>query len=165
MDPRVRASASDLQQQFELEMKLESAVSQSSGAVTQARTTHEQVEKLLQQASGSLKDSLESLDQKISALLGPDKDAAAGKALTLPAANANVIALYGEVGQADAAPTIAEVDAANKSQGALSSILASWNQLKQRDLPALNQQLKGAGFPELQLNLPPQQQGGGEDEE
>ena len=75
-----------------------------------------------------------------------------------------MIALYGEIGKADAAPTVAQVDAANKSQGSLSTMLAAWNQLKQHDLPGLNQQLKGAGLPELQLDLPPQQQEGGEDE-
>ncbi len=87
------------------------------------------------------------------------------KAHTLPAANLNVIALYGEIGKADAAPTVAQVDAANKTQSELSSMLAAWNQLKEHDLPSVNQQLKGAGLPELRLDLPPQQQEGGEDEE
>ncbi len=75
MDPRVKASASDLQQQFELETKLASVVSESSEAVTQARTTHEQITKVSEQASGALKNSLESLDQKVSGLLDADKDA------------------------------------------------------------------------------------------
>jgi photosystem II stability/assembly factor-like uncharacterized protein len=166
MDPRVKASASDLQQQFELETKLASLVSESSKAVAQARTTHEQIAKVSEQASRTLKNSLESLDQKVSALLEADKDATENaKAHTLPAANLNVSALYGEVGQADAAPTIAQVNAANKTLSELSSMLASWNQLKERDLPSVNQQLKGAGLPELRLDLPPQQQEGGEDEE
>ena len=34
-----------------------------------------------------------------------------------------------------------------------------------RLMPALNQKLRGAGLPELRLDLPPQQQAGGEDEE
>ncbi len=55
MDPRVKASTADLQQQFDVETKLASAVNESSEAVTQARTTHEQIAKLLEQASGSLK--------------------------------------------------------------------------------------------------------------
>src|SRR5581483_11535159 len=143
-----------------------SAVNHSSEAVTQARTTHEQITKLSEPASGTLKNSLESLDQKISKLLGVEKDANENaKSPTLPAANTNVVALYGEVGQADAAPTIAQVTAANKTLSELSSMLAAWNQLKEQDLPSVNQQLKGAGLPELRLDLPPQQQEGGEDEE
>jgi len=167
LDPRVKASPADLQRQFDVEMKLASAVSQSSEAVTQARTTHEQIVKLLDKASGPLKDSLESSDNQISELLDGDKDAAAGaaKAPTLPDTNANLIALYGEIGKGDAVPTSAQVDAANKNEAALSSMLTTWKQLKTHDIPGLNQQLKGAGLPELRLDLAPQQQEGGEDEE
>lgn len=167
LDPRVKASPADLQRQFDVEMKLASAISQSSEAVTQARTTHEQIAKLLDKASGPLKDSLESLDHQISELLDGDKDAAAGaaKAPTLPDTNANLIALYGEIGKGDAAPTSAQVDAADKNEAALSSMLTTWNQLETHDIPGLNQRLKGAGLPELRLDLAPQQQEGGEDEE
>jgi hypothetical protein len=167
MDPRVKASTANLQQQFDVETKLASAVNESSEAVTQARTTHEQIAKLLEQASGSLKSSLESLDQKLSGLLDGEKDGKAGEAkvATLPAANANAITLYGEVGRADAAPTVAQVEAANKIEAELSKMLAEWNQLKRQEIPAVNHEVKGAGLSELRLDLPPQQQEGGEDEE
>ena len=166
MDPRVKASASDLQQQFEAEMKLASAVSESSEAVTQARTTHEQIAKLLETASGSLKNSLESLDKKVSELLDGEKDGntAMTNVPTLPGTNANVITLYGEVGRADAAPTVAQVEAANRSEAELSKMLAEWNQLKRQEIPAVNHEVKGAGLSELRLDLPPQQQEGGDEE-
>ncbi len=79
--------------------------------------------------------------------------------------NANAITLYGEVGRADAAPTVAQVEAANKSEAELSKMLAEWNQLKRQEIPAVNHEVKGAGLSELRLDLPPQQQEGGEDEE
>jgi hypothetical protein len=165
MDPRVQASPAELQQQFDLEVKLASAVTQISEAVTQARTVHEQIAKLLDQSAGQLKDSLESVDRKLSELLDGDKEAGAAKAPTLPQTNTNLIALYGDIGKADAAPTPAQIEAANKSEAALNDMLTRWNQLKARDIPALNRELKAAGLPELRLDLPPQQQEGGEDEE
>jgi len=165
MDPRVKASAIDLQQQFEAEIKLASLVSKSSETVTQARTVHEQISKLLESAPGSLKDSLGILDHRISELLDADDGDRAGKVSTLPTTNANIIALYAEIGRADAAPTLAQVDAVNKNQASFDSLLTRWNQLKSHDIPAANHDLKGAGLPDLRLDLAPQQQEGGEDEE
>ena len=166
MDPRVKTSSADLQQQFDVESKLASAVSESSEAVTQARTVHEQVDKLVGQALGQLKPSLESLDKKVEELLEGAKTAEDGsKAPTLPDTNANVIALYGQVGQADAAPTVAQVADANKSEAELSRLMERWKQLKEQEIPAVNRGLAAAGLPQLRLDLPPQQQEGGEDEE
>ena len=132
----------------------------------QARTTDEQIEKLLGQASAQLKASLEGVDQKLKELLEGEKASAAGsKAPTLPDTNANVTALYGQIGQADAAPTLAQSEAATKSESQLSTLLEQWKELKNRDIPALNRQLTAAGLPQLRLDLAPQQQEGGEDEE
>jgi hypothetical protein len=165
MDPRVKAAATDLQQQFEADTKVASAVNASSEAVTQTRTVHEQISRLLDKAPNSLKDSLESLDRRISELLDADQESGSARVSTLPAMNANLITLYAEIGRADAAPTLAQVDAVNKNQAAFDTMLTRWNQLKSHDIPALNHGLKGAGLPELRLDLPPQQQEGGEDEE
>jgi hypothetical protein len=165
MDPRVKASPTDLQQQFEAETKLVALVNESSESVTQARTVHEQIAKLLDKAPGSLKDSLGILEHKISELLDSDNEADSGKVSTLPTINTNLMTLYGEIGKADAAPTVVQVDAVNKNEAALDTIRIRWNQLKSHDISALNHDLKNAGLPELRLDLPPQQQEGGEDEE
>jgi hypothetical protein len=76
-----------------------------------------------------------------------------------------VTALYGQVGQADAAPTAAQIDGANKSEGDLSKMLDTWKQLKGQEIPAVNRELAAAGLPPLRLDLAPQQQEGGEDED
>src|SRR6185312_5614503 len=138
---------------------------ESSEAVTQARTVHEQISKLVGAAPGSLKDSLESLGRRISELLEGDKDATSANVSTLPTTNANIITLYGEIGRADTAPTLSQVDAFNKNEAAFDTLLGRWNQLKSHDIAELNHELKAAGLSELRLDLPPQQQEGGEDEE
>jgi L-2-hydroxyglutarate oxidase LhgO len=167
MDPRVKASPADLQKQFEVEMKVASGVSQSSEALTQARSIHEQITKLLNAATDQVTDSLNALDKKVSVLLEGDKDATTGgmKEPTLTDTTANLTALYKAIDQADAAPTAAQIEASTKNEAVLETILAKWNELKNRDIPALNQQLRTAGLPALKLDLPPQQQEGGEDEE
>jgi hypothetical protein len=165
MDPRVKTSATELQQQFEAETKLVSVVNESSEAVTQARSVREQISKLRDKAPGSLRDSLDLLDRKTAELLEGDNDTGSGKVSTLSAANGNLITLYNEIDRADAAPTFAQLDGVNKNEAVFQTMLTRWNQLKSHDIPALNHELKSAGLAELQLDLPPQQQEGGEDEE
>ena len=58
MDPRVKTPVSGLQKQFDLEMRLASAVSESSEAVTQARSIHEQLGKLATSGKLQLPPSL-----------------------------------------------------------------------------------------------------------
>jgi len=167
MDPRVKASPADLQKQFELEMKVASGVSQSSEALTQARSIDEQITKLLGAATGQLKDSLTTLGKKVPELLEGDKDTTTGgmKEPALTDTTTNLIALYKAFDQSDAAPTVAQIDASTKNEAALETMLAKWNVLRSTDIPQLNQQLKSGGLPALRLDLPPQQQEGGEDEE
>jgi hypothetical protein len=78
MDPRVKTSATDLQQQFEAETKLVSVINESSEAVTQSRSVREQISKLRDKAPGSLKDSLDLLDRKVAELLEGDYDTGSG---------------------------------------------------------------------------------------
>ena len=167
IDPRVKASPADLQKQFDLEVGVVSGVSKSSEALAQARSIREQIGKLVSTTSSPPKEQLGALDKKVSDLLEGEKESGAGgeKAASLTDTNGNLIELYKQVERADAAPTQAQVAASTKSETALASMLTHWNDLKSRDIPALNQQLKSAGLPPLRLDLPPQQQEGGEDEE
>lgn len=165
MDPRVKASASELQQQLAMEMKLASALGESSDAVTQAKTVNEQIDELVGQASAQLKTSLQSLDRKLAELLNGNATQDGSKSPNLTDTNANVTALYGQIGQADAAPTVAQTDDSNQSEAQLSKMLETWKQLKEQEIPAVNRELAAAGLPQLRLDLAPQQQEGGEDED
>jgi len=167
MDPRVKISQAELQKKFSLEMQLASAVTESSKEVSQARSLHEQLGKLAESTNGSLKDSVKALESKISAVLEGPKDPSPS-APTEPAladSNSAVIALYKEVEKADAAPTVAQAEVFAKTEGDIENALKPWDELKGNEIPALNHQLGAAGLPELRLDLPPQQQAGGENEE
>jgi photosystem II stability/assembly factor-like uncharacterized protein len=165
MDPRVRTSATDLQKQFALQMQLASGVGESSEALMQARSIHEQLGKLLQSSNPELKDSLSGLDKEIANLLEGESNAPSENAAGLANINEDLTTLYKATEQADVAPTVAQVDASKKSEATLTTLLSSWNTLKTREIPAINQQLKTTGLPTLQLDLAPQDQYGGEDEE
>jgi photosystem II stability/assembly factor-like uncharacterized protein len=167
MDPRVRTSPADLLKKLALEMQLASAMTQSSQAVLQARSIHEQLEKLSKSATGSLADSIEALEQEVSAILGGSLDSSTSDTQkpTLTAAAGTVNALYKEVEKADAAPTIAQTEAFTKTESELAAAVKRWDGVKANELPTANQKLRGVGLPELRLDLPPQQQAGGEDEE
>jgi len=69
------------------------------------------------------------------------------------------------VEKADTAPTVAQMEAFTKAKNELSEVVKSWDEMKEKEIPALNQQLHGAGLPELRLDLAPPQKAGGEDEE
>ena len=161
MDPRVKVSTADLEKQLELEMKIGSAISESSEAALEARSIREQIAKI-ESADSSLKEAVSKLDAKVSELLeGERKTKRAG----LTSVNQNLTTLYRGVEQADSAPTPAQAEAFQNTEGQLTPLLAQWNQLTKSEIPTLNQQLQNNGKPPLQLDLPPSEQTGGEDQE
>lgn len=166
IDPRVKATMAELQNEFQEEMELAAAVTRSSDAVMQARSLREQIKKMFSSAKASLKTSLTGFDNNLSALLdgdnGPENEE---KAPALKSTNSDLIALYKAVGSADVAPTVAQVGASKKAQADLTALLSRWKELKSTQLLELNSQLKQAGLPELRVNLPPEELDGGEDEE
>jgi len=163
MDPRVKTSPSGLLEQFELELKLTSAITEGSQAVRQARSAQEQVQKLT--GPGETKAVAEDLKKKISDLLEDAKDSNAAKAQpSLKGTNSDIIALYKEVEKADAEPTIAQQDAASKTASELAPLLKRWEGLKS-GLQQLNVKLSAADLPRVDLDRPPEHQEAGENEE
>jgi hypothetical protein len=155
MDPRVKTPASGLEQQFQLSQKLASYISQSSVAVLQAKSVQEQVAKL--KPTGALADALKAFNAKVTAALeGPENPPAnSPKPPSLSSVNGDAYSLYGMIGQADVAPTSAQVQAVAKLDGEIPVALNQWSQIMKTDLPAINTQLKQAGLPEINPELKP----------
>jgi hypothetical protein len=55
------------------------------------------------------------------------------------------------VGQSDAAPTAAQINAAADAEHNFSAVMKRWEEIKKTDLAALNRQLRGANLPEINL--------------
>jgi uncharacterized membrane protein YebE (DUF533 family) len=151
MDPRVKVTAKDLEQQFQVESRLASMMTQSTHAVMEGRSLHEQLEKLSSTASGALAASIKELDKKASAVLSGSAGNAGGEP-TLTSVNGSVTTLYGEVDRADAAPTSAQLEAVTKTEKDFSVVVKQWDELKSQDLAALNRQLSSANQQEIHLD-------------
>jgi photosystem II stability/assembly factor-like uncharacterized protein len=154
MDPRVQISTAALEKKFQLEMRLSLALSETSRAMAQAGSMREPLQKLSENASGPLLDSIKSFQSKMSAAVGGGP-APAADAITLTRVNGQVGGLYGQVWQADAEPTTAQLGAAAAIEHDAADVMQRWKALNSSDLPALNRALRSAKLPELQLESNP----------
>ena len=153
MDPRVKTPREGLAQMFQLQGRLASMMTRSTEDVTQARSAHEQLQKLAGQANGPVADAISALDKNVSAILGGGGGffAPASPKPTLSRANGEAATLYSEVGRADATPTPAQTSAVAETEKTFAAVSAQWKQMKTVDLQALNKQLHDAKLPEIQL--------------
>jgi photosystem II stability/assembly factor-like uncharacterized protein len=167
MDPRVKITATALDQKFHLETRLASLLSQTSKAVMQAGSIREPLQKLSEQAIGATKDSVQAFQKKLTAVLGAPSGffAPPSAEVTLARANGQVTVLYGQVWQADAEPTAAQSEALIATEHDAADVMKRWDALKTADLPALNRILHEANLPEVQIESDPHREVAGTDEE
>jgi photosystem II stability/assembly factor-like uncharacterized protein len=167
MDPRVKITATALDQKFQLEMHLASLLSQTSKAVMQAGSIREPLQKLSEQATGPTKDSVQAFQKKLTAVLGAPSGffAPPSAEATLARANGQVTVLYGQVWQADAEPTTAESEAVTTTEHDVSDVMKRWDAIKTADIPALNHALHDAKLPEVQIESDPHREEAATDEE
>ena len=149
MDPRVKIPFSGLAQQFDLETRLASTLTRSSQALLEARSVREQVRKLTTQAHGPVSESLKAAEAKLAAFLQAEANPSSPAAPTLTSLTADLSGLYTSVGQADAMPTVAQVDSAATLDRNLDPLLKQWEEIKASDLASLNRQLHETGMPEI----------------
>ena len=152
MDPRVKTPMAGLEQLFQVETRLASLLTRTSVAVTQAHSLQQQAQALNAKASGSGGDALKGFELKLGAVLqGAAQPAGGTPAPTLNRVNGAAATLYADATRSDAAPTKALLDATSIAEQDSTSVLHIFDSLKTTDLPALNQALRGAGLPEIQL--------------
>lgn len=156
MDPRVEATEAELKQLFELESKLSGLVSGSSEAALEAHSVREQLEQSSKSAQPEMKKAIEGLDKELEALLsGKEHSANAEGEPGLDDLTGEAGSLYAGVGQADAAPTTAQRQAADHTGEELSEVLSHWARLKGTSIPEMNHKLRSAHLPELSVEQKP----------
>ncbi|MGC1685144.1 MAG: hypothetical protein WA734_05950, partial [Candidatus Acidiferrales bacterium] len=64
--------------------------------------------------------------------------------------------LYDQLDRADAAPTPAQLKATTELAGNFASAMRRWQVILDTDLPALNEQLKAANQPNIQIEAHPE---------
>jgi photosystem II stability/assembly factor-like uncharacterized protein len=167
MDPRVKTSAAGLEKQFQLETRLASLLSQTSQAALQAGSIRDPLQKLSQQATGPVHDSVQAFQNKLVGILGAPAGFAAPPAneITLSRVNGQVAILYGQVWQVDAEPTTSQSAAVAATEHDAQDVMQRWDALRTVDLPALNRTLTDANLPEVKIDADPHKEDGGMDEE
>lgn len=60
--------------------------------------------------------------------------------------NVKLASLQGSVDAADAAPTAQQVDVYDLLRKRLDDVLTEWNEIRTKEIPALNEQLRAAGI-------------------
>jgi photosystem II stability/assembly factor-like uncharacterized protein len=144
MDPRVKISAQGLRAQFELESKIAEAMHRNHAALQQVRGLRQQLGKLKAHAAG-LESAISALEQKARELEGTEEGSTflstpAGRSFTR--LNIALNTVLSSVDSADAAPTSAQQSMFTQANSALEAQLSAWNELKTKDVPALNQKLR-----------------------
>jgi hypothetical protein len=166
MDPRVHATAAELASLFAEESKLAGMVTKGSSAALQVHSAREQLAALEKKADPSIKEAIEKADKELGELLSGRRSTGGGEAEPgLDDAAGEAGGLYQEVGSSDAAPTVAQVKAAEHAGEELAEALRRWARAKTTTLPALNRQLEGAHLPVVNLAEMPQDMPDGGDED
>ena len=155
MDPRVKISPDDLRAQFELDRKIADALHHDYEALQQVKSLRAQLKSLAgKNLSAKLKAAADTLEGKAAALEGTEGEYGTNFLSTPPGRNlarlnTGFSMLLSALDSADAAPTTQQSATFGELAKALEEQLAAWNQIKTKDLPALNEQLRKAGLPSL----------------
>jgi photosystem II stability/assembly factor-like uncharacterized protein len=156
MDPRVKVTQQDLAAQFALETKITEAMHRSFVAINEIRRLRAQLKTLRSGAGQNVLPAVEDLEKKAADLegkeggfgstymAGPD-----GKGLAR--LNVGLNNLLSNVDSADAAPTSQALATFDDVNRVLVEQLAKWSEIRDKDIPALNERLKRAGAREVDL--------------
>jgi photosystem II stability/assembly factor-like uncharacterized protein len=148
MDPRVKASPSDLQEQFDLSWQLYQLRLKLAPIGKQFDGITDQLTNLKARAAErpDLTAKLEAFNQMLLKFGPPHQRPGAPPSLFVLQATEQ---LFDEIQGADASPTAAVKVAVADVQTNVGPMLEMWRKLHDVDLPALNKQLEQAGFAEI----------------
>ena len=151
MDPRVKTAAPALEQQYDLAERAYKGVDSSLHAYNQVRALRAGIATLAPRSSGAVSTALQELDAKAAALEGMARrgrgGAQAGAGLKpFSRLQGEFSAVFGTIEDADLEPTVQAAEALHAAEKAARQTMAAWTGLQQKDLPALNAQLKAAGL-------------------
>jgi hypothetical protein len=148
MDPRVKAPAADLREQFDLSWRLYQLRLKLAPMGKKFDDIAEQLTKLKARAAErpDLTQKLEDFVQTLTKFGPPHPRPGAPPSLFVLDSTTH---LFEDIQGADAAPTAATKAAVADLETKIGPVMEGWRKLLESDFPALNEQLKQAGFPEI----------------
>jgi photosystem II stability/assembly factor-like uncharacterized protein len=155
MDPRVKTSRFDLEQQFNLSHTMYDEMLQATRALHEITVLRDQLDSPNSKVSHAAAQDLEAKLRKIA---GGDEGEGGGRRggpsgpATLDSVRTQLARLEHSIGNADAAPTTSQTAGAAEIAKPLPGLLQQWNQLKATDLKAINEQLRKQNLPLLSID-------------
>jgi hypothetical protein len=150
MDPRVKASAADLAQQFELSKglyEIRPALEAINNNLSRLSAGIGKAKELAGQNAVSAQ--LDGMLKKLQEIAGPPGPRASST-LSLELLE-KLQTLFRSLREVDAAPTPVIRAAVADLQRESQSVMARWQAIEAQDIPALNQQLEAAGFSKIEI--------------
>jgi hypothetical protein len=164
-DPRVGIAQSEYDAQFALAKGLADALDASSATLQEIKSLRNQLKSLVGSAKAALAAQAKELDEHFEMLMdqgaGPSGVAHRG----LERVNGDILGLYTQVREADAAPTSAQQAAAESQLQEWRALAAASAKIWQDDLAPLNQALVHARLPTLRSDKAAPEEGESNDEE
>ncbi len=157
-DPRVQATAADLDKQFIAAEQCEIALAQAADALRQANAVLKQIDELRAQtkAHPELAAPLEQFAAQLSAVAGPARQPYGPPVIPLATDQTSLrhmsevfSELESAIESADTAPTAEQTAALERYQVKLQSTVAEWQRLSADVLSRFNAQLRQAGLSEV----------------
>ena len=147
MDPRVKVHSSDLDRHFDLDRKIADALHRDYEAIQQIRSLRTQLKALPEKKPEAIAKAAAALDAKAASIEGGEGGYGARYLSTpegrsLSRLNSGLAAVLSALDTADNAPTTQQTAMFEELDKALAEQLSAWEQLKSKDIPELNEQLK-----------------------
>ena len=158
MDPRVRTSMADLETLHAAEVAMADTLDSLSKADLEGHSVSEQI---ADPRNSAIATQLAPYNTELKTLLsgsGSDAENSSGETKHLPGIDdvtAEATQLYSQLQQADAAPTVALASACKHVEAEGREVLPGWEAFKQKQLPALNNELKDGKRPTVDLKKQP----------
>jgi photosystem II stability/assembly factor-like uncharacterized protein len=155
IDPRVKTETTGLTQQFNLSFEAYNGMQQTYSEAERLKKFRAQIKEATNKVGrGPLAEALNALDKKIGAIAGEGRGEAGSPGLpggTIDVREPNLTRLNGgfsslleHLQSADLPPTQPMISASTELQKVLAKLLADWNELKAKDIAAINEQLRVA---------------------
>jgi hypothetical protein len=156
MDPRVKTSAADLAEQFRLSKQVyDEWIALNSISENIRRIRGQLVDLRPRAPEGDLKTHINALEEKLQVLAGagggPGGVAGAVATTSIASTSGRVRTLFNLIEDVDLAPTPQAAAAVPEVVKDSRALQTSWQVIKSQDIPALNQELRAAGLPIIEL--------------
>ena len=156
MDPRVKTPVTGREQQLKLSLRLTDMMREDYDALANVRGVAEQIATLVKgSAPAALKESLENVGKSVSALDGESdrqsEPRARGSGENLRSLNGELSQVFEIIQGSDNAPTTQAGAAIDDLQKSLQAQLIIWNELQAGSLTQINDQLRKAKLPVIQV--------------